>query len=108
MHLLLTALEIPGLARQHWVSALSGQRYRADFAYPSVRLVIEADGRSAHERSLAFETDRAREADLGAVGWQTLRFTRIQVLRGPGTVQHVVRETVRVRARDRGPGRRAA
>lgn len=105
---LLVALGIPGLMRQHWVTGLTGKRYRTDFAYPSVRLVIEADGRSAHERSLAFESDRAREADVGATGWQTLRFTRLQVRREPETVQRTVRETVRVRSRDLGPARSAA
>lgn len=105
---LLVALGIPGLVRQHRVIGLSGTRYRPDFAYPSVRLAIEADGRSAHERSLAFETDRAREADLGAAGWQVLRFTRLQVHHGPETVQRTTRETVRVRTHDPGRGRRAA
>lgn len=105
---LLVALGVPGLTRQHWVAGLSGKRYRLDFAYPSVRLAVEADGRSAHERSLAFESDRTREADLGAVGWQTLRFTKIQVDRDPATVQRTTRETFHVRARDLGPARRAA
>jgi hypothetical protein len=102
---LLVALAIPGLERQYWLAGLSGKRYRPDFAYPAVRLAIEADGRSAHQRSLGFEVDRAREADLGAVGWQVLRFTRLRVHHDPGTVQRSTRETVRVRSRDLGsPG----
>jgi very-short-patch-repair endonuclease len=95
---LLVAIRLPGLARQHWVRGHGGTPYRTDFAVPSVRLAIEADGRTAHVRAAAFEDDRAREADLGAVGWMTLRFTRTQVRTTPATVVEVVRETVRSRA----------
>ncbi|MEV4421775.1 DUF559 domain-containing protein [Patulibacter sp. NPDC049589] len=95
---ILVSLGLPGLVRQFWVRGTSGARYRGDFAYPEVRLLVEADGRAGHERASAFETDRAREGDLGAVGWQTLRFTRIQVRATPGTVGEVVRNTVRVRS----------
>lgn len=95
---ILVSLGIPGLVRQLGVRGASGARYRGDFAYPEVRLLVEADGRAGHERAAAFETDRARDGDLGAVGWQTLRFTRIQVRTAPGTVRDVVRDTVRVRS----------
>ena len=71
----------------------------ADFAHPETRLLIEADGRSVHDRSTAFESDREREADLTAAGWQTLRFTRIQVRTRPETVLRVIQETVRIRSR---------
>lgn len=94
---LLVEIAVPGLACQHPVRGGSGAQFRADFAYPAVRLAIEADGRSAHERASAFETDRAREADLGAAGWQTLRFTRLQIHNAPSAVQRAVADTVRAR-----------
>jgi len=101
---LLVSLRLPDLVRQFWVPGVSGTRYRGDFAFPEVRLLIEADGRTAHERASSFETDRAREADLGAAGWQTLRFTRIQVRTTPATVCDQVRRTVRVRRSQGVPG----
>lgn len=106
---LLDGLGIPGLTRQLWLTGRSGARFRADFAYPAARLMVEGDGRTAHERATAFESDRARDADLGATGWQTLRFTRTQVLRTPRTVQETVHETERLRRTDLGgTGFRAA
>lgn len=102
-------LGVPGLERQQWVTGSSGQRYRADFTYSDVRLAVEGDGRAAHERAAAFEADRARDADLGAVGWQTLRFTRIQVLQAPRRVADLVRRTHEARSMEaRRDDRRAA
>jgi very-short-patch-repair endonuclease len=103
---LLVGLAIPGLVRQHWLQGLSGAWYRVDFAYPDVRLAIEADGRTAHQRASDFEKDRARDADLGAVGWQALRFTRIQVRTAPETVRVNVERTVHVRRTARLPDAR--
>ncbi|MSW50977.1 MAG: DUF559 domain-containing protein [Actinobacteria bacterium] len=100
---LLIRAAVPGLVRQFQVTGASGSVYRTDFACPAIRLAIEADGRSAHRRASAFETDRTREADLGAVGWQTIRFTRIQVSTTPGTVQRLIRDTVRARANQMQP-----
>lgn len=44
--------------------------YRADFAFPSQRLVVEADGRDWHDPI----RDEARDRALRALGWVTLRF----------------------------------
>jgi very-short-patch-repair endonuclease len=105
----LRPLTIPGLCRQHHVRGSSGSWFRVDFSVPEVRLAIEADGRTAHERSSTFESDRARDADLGAVGWQTLRFTRIQVHTTPEVVRSAVERTVHLRgARGGGAGLAAA
>lgn len=57
----------------------SGRTYRADFAWPTSRLIVEADGRSSHDRSTSFQSDRDRDADLAATGWLTLRFTSLQL-----------------------------
>ncbi len=57
----------------------SGLSYRADFAWPASRLIVEADGRSSHDRSTSFQSDRGRDADLAAAGWLTLRFTSLQL-----------------------------
>jgi very-short-patch-repair endonuclease len=49
--------------------------YRVDCLWPNERVAVELDGRAAHERAAAFETDRARDAALSAVGLRPLRFT---------------------------------
>ena len=70
---LLDTLPIPPVVCQHWVTGNSGRRYRADFAWPDLGVILEADGRSVHERRDAFDDDRARDGDLLAVGVRTLR-----------------------------------
>jgi hypothetical protein len=77
---LLARLPLPPPVAQYPVTTSFGERYRVDFAWPQWRLAVEADGRSAHARSSAWESDRARDADLSADGWLTMRFTRLQVL----------------------------
>jgi very-short-patch-repair endonuclease len=47
----------------------------ADCAWPERRLIVELDGRSAHENVQAFEADRARDRDLLIAGWTTTRVT---------------------------------
>ena len=42
--------------------------------------MVETDGCQAHGHRLAFEDDRARDADLQARGYAVLRFTWRQVL----------------------------
>lgn len=76
--------------RQHRLAGLSGRVHRADIAYLDARLLVEADGRAAHARMLAFETDRERDADLAGVGWLTLRVTARQVDDAPARVIRTV------------------
>lgn len=79
---LIATLPVPTPQRQLPVRGASGAWYRLDFGWPDFRLATEADGRSAHERSASLDSDRFRDNDLAAVGWQTLRFTHLQIARG--------------------------
>jgi very-short-patch-repair endonuclease len=75
---LLRALEAAGLPQP-----LTQQKigpYRVDFLWPDHRLVVETDGWAGHGHRAAFESDRARDADLQAQGFNVLRFTGRQVL----------------------------
>lgn len=76
---LLDTLAIPPPICQHRLDGHSRRTYRADFAWPEQRVILEADSRSAHERALAMDSDRARDADLYAAGWATLRVTARQL-----------------------------
>lgn len=71
---------------------------RFDLAYPDARLAIEYDGRE-HHFSIMSADDRVRDARTSSLGWQTLRFTRDDlVLRRPRTVA-VVRQVLADRRR---------
>ena len=54
---------------------VNGQTYIVDWYWPEHRLAVELDGRDAHARELAFESDRRRDAALSAIGIRLLRFT---------------------------------
>lgn len=75
---LLPALKAAGLPQpltQHKIGP-----YRVDFLWPEHKLVVETDGWAGHGHRAAFESDRARDADLQAQGFRVLRFTGRQVL----------------------------
>lgn len=79
------------------VTGQSGRTYRADFAWGDLRLIVEADGRSSHDRSTSFQSDRDRDADLAAAGWLTLRFTSLQ-LDDPNRVTAMIVATASTRS----------
>ncbi|HEX2103341.1 MAG TPA: DUF559 domain-containing protein [Solirubrobacteraceae bacterium] len=49
--------------------------YAVDGLYPDQRLIVELDGRRAHETTGAFEEDRRRDRDLRTRGYRILRLT---------------------------------
>lgn len=86
-----------GAPQVQWpVTGQSGRTYRADFAWPDLALIVETDGRAAHDRTTAFQSDRDRDADLAAAGWLTLRFTSLQLDR-PDRVATTILATARTR-----------
>jgi hypothetical protein len=64
--------------------------FEVDFCWPGERLIVETDGRH-HATRARFESDRARDALLIAIGWRVMRFTRRQVRRDPAEVAARVR-----------------
>lgn len=106
---LIRRLPLPAPVAQMSIATSTGARYRPDFAWPQWRLIAEADGRAAHVRATSLELDRARDADLAADGWLTLRFTRTQVLTDAPAVEDRLLRTACVRGwvpgRDVGRGR---
>lgn len=81
MLLALDELPIPPPRCEHPVHGQSGKEYRADFAWPELGYILEADGRSSHERREQMEYDRFRDADLLLTGLKTIRFTGRQFAR---------------------------
>lgn len=62
--------------------------YIADFACPSIRLIVELDG-GVH--ALRSESDATRDAWLTANGWTVMRFANQAVLTNPGLLLEAVR-----------------
>jgi very-short-patch-repair endonuclease len=85
---------LPAPKLQHWIR-VAGQEYRADFAYPEHRVVIEGDGFGVHSARDAFESDRVRQNHLIVAGWRVLRFTWRQIVRQPEWVAAQVRAALR-------------
>ncbi|MBJ7330522.1 MAG: hypothetical protein JHC95_11540 [Solirubrobacteraceae bacterium] len=75
----LDALGVPPFVCQFELFGHTGRRYRADFFWADHGVLLETDGRSAHERRANMENDRARDNDLLAVGLRTMRVTRRQL-----------------------------
>lgn len=59
----------------------NGHRYRADFAIPSKKIVIELDGHEYHKSKEQRTNDARRERDLQTAGWKVIRFTGTEVHR---------------------------
>lgn len=64
---------------------------RLDFAFPEVRLAVEADGFAHHADRASFRRDRERTNELERLGWRVLRFTWEDVHRRPDHVVALVR-----------------
>jgi very-short-patch-repair endonuclease len=56
-----------------------GRRYAIDALWRHERVAVELDGRDAHARTMAFESDRRKDAALTSIGLRPLRFTWYRV-----------------------------
>lgn len=66
------------LEPQHEINA-NGHRYRADFAIPELKIVIELDGHEFHKTKEQRTHDAKRERDLQTEGWKVIRFTGTEI-----------------------------
>jgi very-short-patch-repair endonuclease len=80
---LLVRSGLPKPVRQHPVQ-IDGYRYRLDFAWPSFRVAVEADGFATHGGRSAFNADRRRTAVLGSAGWRVVPVTWDDATARPG------------------------
>ena len=66
---------------------LGGGRFiEIDCLWAAGRVAVELDSRAFHDRSLTFESDRARDRRLTARGWKPLRVTWAQLQSEPDAV----------------------
>lgn len=68
--------------------------YFADFTWHDVGLIVETDGRRAHEGWMARQHDIVKDRHLKArTGYEVVHFTYAEVVRGPAPVAAEIRET---------------
>jgi very-short-patch-repair endonuclease len=81
---LLFAAGVPSPQLQHVIRTPSGT-FRADFAWPQSKVLVEFDG-AVHREQGVFVQDLRRQNALVAAGWTVLRFSSADVLRRPEEV----------------------
>jgi very-short-patch-repair endonuclease len=69
-----------------------------DFVWREAGVIIELDGRATHATPAAFESDRARDRKLQALGWRTVRITWRQLKDEPEAVGYDLRALLTVSA----------
>jgi very-short-patch-repair endonuclease len=89
LHRILRQAGIAGWVPNLTVTAMSGQRFEIDVAFPGIKLAIEVDGYAYHSDDGRFQGDRTRQNALIASGWRVLRFTWADLDQRP---DHVVRQ----------------
>ncbi len=65
----------------HPIHLPRGGPITVDFAFPGARLIVEADSWQHHRSRASFESDRARDLELTALGYRVARLTD-RMLRG--------------------------
>lgn len=87
-YLVLTDSNLEPVNLQMWLTASSGRRYRPDFCWPRLKLILEVDGMvkykgtyGAAEHRGAYEYQRQR--DLEADGWRIVRTTYDELVNRP-------------------------
>ncbi len=68
---------------------------RLDFAWPSARVAVEADGVGPHGAPEALYRDRDRQNALVRLGWEVLRFTWRDVVAAPRRLTAIVAAALR-------------
>lgn len=72
---LLRTSNLPSPRIQHEVVANGRVVARCDYAYPDVRLAIEADGYAFHSGKVSWQRDLSRRSSLAALGWRVIHVT---------------------------------
>lgn len=88
--LLKEQLDLAGLKYKH---PYRFHRYKFDFAFPEIKLAIEADGIFWHTKPEIVERDRCRNKICQDEGWTVLRFTDKQLNRDMDTCMSIIVST---------------
>ena len=93
LHRLLRAAGITGWKANRAV-VVGGSNYYPDALFPSIRLILEVDGREFHSEAEVFESDRRRQNLLVLDGWCVLRFTWAMLEERPAEVLETIRRAL--------------
>ena len=85
---------LPAPVRQYPLPWRPGAEARVDFAYPQVRVLVEADGRRWHSRMDQMATDRRRDREALNHGWRPYRFVWEEIIGDPDNVAATVRDAL--------------
>lgn len=89
---------LPAPSMQHPID-VDGHRFRADFAYPDQRVIVEYDGFVEHTSSEQFTRDRRRQNLLTINGWLVLRFSNADLRERPGWIVREIDVALRTAGR---------
>jgi very-short-patch-repair endonuclease len=67
---------------------------RLDFAWPGVKVGLEADGREYHDLPQALHRDRVRANRLANLGWRIFRVTWDDLIRRPAQIVAMIRDAL--------------
>ena len=70
-------------------------RFRVDFHWPELGLVVETDSLTYHRTAAQLAVDISRDQAHSRAGLRTLRFTHSQIFHRPAYVREVLVDTVR-------------
>jgi very-short-patch-repair endonuclease len=82
----LSANHLPAPIPQYLIRLPNRGTARVDFAYPEVRLAIEADSYRYHSGLTSWSRDRVRNNQLIALGWRVLAVTVNELREDPTSV----------------------
>ena len=72
-----------GKIRSRWISGYEVKHgshpYLMDFAFPDLKVDVEADGETFHSAPAQMERDRQRDAILRNLGWVVIRFGETEI-----------------------------
>lgn len=74
---------LPTPELQYWITDLDGIRWRVDFAWPGVPVVVEYDGVGFHMDADDFARDRQKQAALQEMGYTVIRLVKADVRNTP-------------------------
>ncbi|HLF40288.1 MAG TPA: DUF559 domain-containing protein [Acidimicrobiia bacterium] len=88
---------LPELERQYPLELGPGWRIRFDFADPSGKAALEADGRLWHSSPSEVARDCRRDEACAARGWAVERITWLELVEQPGEVIDRIRRLLDVK-----------
>ncbi|TRZ80659.1 DUF559 domain-containing protein [bacterium] len=79
---------------QYEVAHVTGQNYLIDFAIPSLKIGIEADGEAFHSSPKQVQHDSERDMQLSQTGWTILRFSDTEIEKIPERVTRTIIQNI--------------